>query len=245
MKRTITLLLSLGMLANMSVLSYGVIAQETKNSIYLPQDSWIIAKLQEKIDATHYVPADGWKERVSVGYTCMDSGAPDVEKMNSVLQNNRGVGLFIPLQKEKEWPAMELYAGVEFEKPYEIADIIKAVSATNQPTEGGNCKVDLYNSGSSWGVYDREIEAMEREQVSISQTDFIFNEATKIYQVNMDTYTYGYILEDKDGKKLFWCCKAANEFETGKFYKLADVLNAYKEYKEKTTGINSWYTHWV
>ena len=58
----------------------------------------------------------------------------------------------------------------------------------------------------------------------------------------MDDYTYGYILKDQKDKKLFWYCEAVKEFEKGKFYKLADILNAYKENKERTTGINN---RWV
>ena len=38
------------------------------------------------------------------------------------------MGLFIPL-KEEEWPSMELYAGVEFGKPYEVTDIVGAIAA--------------------------------------------------------------------------------------------------------------------
>ena len=245
MKKTTTLILALGMLASASTISYGAIAEQTKNSMYLPHNSWVVAKLQEKMDAAHYEPAEDWQNKISVGYTCVDSGAPTIETMSSVIQNSRGIGLFVPLQEEEGWPETELYAGVEFEKPYEIDDIVETIGAEEQPAEGGNCRIELYNSGSSLGAYDHEIAAMEGEQGNVSEEEFTFNAATKIYQVNMDTYTYGYILEDDQGRRQFWCCKAANEFEKGKFYKLADVLNAYKEYKERTTGISSWYTHWV
>lgn len=173
------------------------------------------------------------------------SGAPTIETMSSVIQNSRGIGLFVPLQEEEGWPETELYAGVEFEKPYEIDDIVETIGAEEQPAEGRYCKITLYNPVSGFETYDNEIAAMEGEQGNVSEEEFTFNAATKIYQVNMDTYTYGYILEDDQGRRLFWCCKAANEFEKGKFYKLADVLNAYKEYKERTTGISSWYTRWV
>lgn len=246
MKKATTLILSLGMLASNPAINYGAIAEGTKNSIYLPHNSWVIAKLEEKLANTHYKLADDWKDKVSVGYSCVDSGAPTVETMSSVIQNSRGAGLSIPLKKEEKWPAMRLSVRVEFEKPYEIADIVKAVSAENQPVEGV-CKITLYNSVSGFETYDHEIAAMEGEQGNVQETEFTFNTATKIYQVSMDGhgYTYGYILEDDQSRRLFWCCKAANEFEKGKFYKLADVLNAYKEYKERTTGIDSPYIRWV
>lgn len=50
MKKITTLVLSLGMLASTSVISYGEFSEETKNSIYLPHDSWVIAELEKKID---------------------------------------------------------------------------------------------------------------------------------------------------------------------------------------------------
>ena len=49
MKKTTTLLLSLGMLASTSAVIYGAIAEETKNSVYLPHNSWVVAELEEKI----------------------------------------------------------------------------------------------------------------------------------------------------------------------------------------------------
>ena len=124
MKKTTTLILALGMLASASTISYGAIAEQTKNSMYLPHNSWVVAKLQEKMDAAHYEPAEDWQNKISVGYTCVDSGAPTIETMSSVIQNSRGIGLFVPLQEEEGWPETELYAGVEFEKPYEIDDIV-------------------------------------------------------------------------------------------------------------------------
>lgn len=247
MKKATTLLLSLGMLASTSAVIYGAIAEETKNSVYLPHNSWVVAELEEKMTAAHYEPAEGWQDKVSVGYDCVDSGAPNPETMSSVIQNSRGAGLYIPLKKEEEWPEMWLSVEVKFEKPYEVTDIVKAVSAEEQPTEGGHCKIILYNPVSGFETYDNEIAAMEGEQGNVPEAEFTFNAATKIYQANMGGYgyTFGYILEDDQGRRLFWCCKAANEFEKGKFYKLADVLNAYKEYKKRTTGISSWYTRWV
>ena len=62
-----------------------------------------------------------------------------------------------------------------------------------------------------------------------------------MYQVSMDGYyyTFGCIFEDDQGRKLFWCRKAANEFRREKFYKLADVLNAYREYKTRRYGFST------
>lgn len=235
------------MLASTSAISYGAIAEETKNSVYLPHNSWVVAELEAKMTAEHFNPAEDWQNKIFVGYECVDSGAPTVETMSSVILNSSGAGLSIPLKKEEEYPEMWLSVGVKFEKPYEITDIVKVVSAEKQPEEGGLCKIILYNSVSGLEIYDDEIEAMKREQTSVPETEFTFDSSTKMYHVSMDgySYTFGYILEDNQGRKLFWCCNAVNEFEKRKFYKLADVLNAYKEYKERTTGINSWYTRWV
>lgn len=173
----------------------------------------MVAKLEEKMEAAHYEPAEDWQNKISVGYTCVDSGAPTVETMNSVIQSSYGAGISIPLKNGTHWFATDVYAGVEFEKPYEVTDIVKDISAEEQPVEGGSCKITLYNSGSNFETYDHEIAAMEREQGNVPEAEFTFNAATKIYQVNMDTYTYGYILEDDQGRRQFWCCKAANEFE--------------------------------
>lgn len=71
MKKTTTLILALGILASTSAISYGAIAEQTKNSMYLPHNSWVVAKLQEKIDAAHYEPAEDWQNKISVGYTCV------------------------------------------------------------------------------------------------------------------------------------------------------------------------------
>ena len=72
---------------------------------------------------------------------------------------------------------------------------------------------------------------MKQEQTEVPpEVNFTFNEKTKIYQVNMGTHTYDYILEDEQNRKLFSCCKSANEFKEKKFYKLAD-----EEYKRENT----------
>ena len=161
MKKTTTLILALGMLASTSAISYGAIAEETKKSIYLPHNSWVVAKLQEKMEAAHYEPAEGWQDKVSVGYDCVDSGAPNPETMSSVIRNSCGAGLHIPLKKEEEWPEMWLSVGVEFEKPYEIDDIVEVIRAKEQPEKGGYCKITLYNPVSGFETYDNEIVAME------------------------------------------------------------------------------------
>ena len=82
---------------------------------------------------------------------------------------------------------------------------------------------------------------MEREAANVPEEDFTFNAQTKMYQVSMDGYyyTFGCIFEDDQGRKLFWCRKAANEFRREKFYKLADVLNAYREYKTRRYGFST------
>ncbi len=245
MKKATTLLLSLGMLANSSIIGHCAIAPKAKNSVYLPHDSWVVAKLQEKMEAAHYEPAEGWKDKISVGYTCVDSGAPTVETMSSVIQSSWGAGISVPLKKGTHWFATDVYGGIKLEGSQDITNIIDVISAKEPPAGVRSCKVEIYNPGSNFETYDHEITAMEREQGSVLGTDFTFNDETKIYQVNMGIYTYGYILQDDQDRKLFWCCKAANDFEKGKFYKLADVLNAYKEYKERTMGINSGYTRWV
>ena len=245
MKKMTTLVLSLGMLASTSVISYGELTLETKNSIYLPRDSWVITKLEEKLATTHYKPTDDWKDKVSVGYGCTYSEAPDTKPISSVLIGSQGAGLVIPLKKEEDWSVTELYGDVKFENAYAVKDIVAAVSAPEPPAEGGYSMVKLCYSGSRLGAYEREMAAMEKEEVNVPEEDFTFNAQTKMYQVSMDGYTFGCIFEDDQGRKLFWCSKAINNFEEEKFYKLADVLNAYKDYKERTTGINSPYVRWV
>lgn len=234
MKKITTLVLSLGMLASTSAISYGIITPETKNSIYLPHDSWVIAELEKKIDPKYYTLTDDWKNKVFAGYTCVDSGASKTNKngITSIVKTDRGVGLAIPLKKGEGRLMTDLYAGIIFWKPDEITDIVAAVSAPEPPTEGECYQVELYNAGANFETYDEKIAAMEKEQANVPETDFTFNAQTRMYQVNMNTYTDGYILEDDQGRKLFWCHKAINNFEKGKFYKLADVLNAYRDFKE-------------
>ena len=242
MKKITTLVLSLGMLANISVISYGEFSEETKNSIYLPRDSWVITKLEEKLAAIRYKPADDWKDKVSVNYACVYSGAPKVETMSSVLRNSQGAGLVVPLKKEDGWTPEKYSASVGFENPNAIRDIVAAVSAPEPPVEGGHCKVELGNAFSTdLGADEREMATMEREAANVPEEDFTFNAQTKMHQVSMDGYyyTFGCIFEDDQGRKLFWCRKAANEFRREKFYKLADVLNAYREYKTRRYGFST------
>lgn len=68
MKRITTLLLSLEMLANFPLIGHCAITQETKDSMYLPHNSWIVSKLEEKIHTAHYQPARDWQNKISVGY---------------------------------------------------------------------------------------------------------------------------------------------------------------------------------
>ena len=246
MKKVVITLLSLGMLANFSLIGHCAITQEAKDSLYLPNNSWVLNKLEEKLTGTAYHPVENWKDKVSIGYACVDSGAPNPETIPSVLKTSGTIGVAIPLDAAQEELGMDLlFAGIEFEKSFEIEDIVEVLNDTEQPTAGGDCKVSIYNSGSGGDTYDAEITAMGKEQANIGAEDFTFDNQTKIYLAHMGDYTYGYILKDQNDKKLFWCCKAVNEFEKGKFYKLADVLNAYKDDKERTTGINSPYVRWV
>lgn len=241
MKKITTLVLSLGMLASTSVISYGEFSEETKNSIYLPHDSWVIAELEKKIDPRYYTLTDDWKNKVFAGYTCVDSGASKTNKngITSIVKTDRGVGLAIPLKKGEGRLMTDLYAGIIFWKPDEITDIVAAVSGPEPPTEGECYQVELYNAGANFETYDEKIAAMEKEQANVPEEDFTFNAQTRMYQVNMNTYTDGYILKDDQGRKLFWCHKAINNFEKGKFYKLADVLNAYREYKTRRYGFST------
>ncbi|MGN1034631.1 MAG: hypothetical protein ACI4PK_03485 [Oscillospiraceae bacterium] len=62
--------------------------QKKQNRIYLSHNSWVVAKLEEKIEAAHYKPAEGRQDKVSVGYDCLDSGAPNPETMSSVIRNS-------------------------------------------------------------------------------------------------------------------------------------------------------------
>ena len=162
--------------------------------------------------------------------------------MSSVLRNSQGAGLNIPLKEEMHGPTTTLGANVEFEKPYAIKDIVAAVSAPEPPVEGGHGIIELSTSAiTDFGAYEREMVAMEKEAVNVPEEDFTFNAQTKIYQVDMDDhyYTFGYIFEDDQGRKLFWCRYPANNFEEEKFYKLADVLNAYREYKTRRYGFST------
>ena len=81
---------------------------------------------------------------------------------------------------------------------------------------------------------------MEREAAKVPEEDFTFNAQTKMYQVSMDGYyyTFGCIFEDDQGRKLFWCRKAANEFRREKFYKLADEEDTDSAHVEFKKGID-------
>jgi hypothetical protein len=232
---------SVGMLFSVGAFGVRAIDNEAKKSVYLPSTSWVISVLGPMLTpANGYNTAAGWEEKVIVAYGCVDSGAPDSAEMSSVLKK-KTVGLTVPMADEPLIGPAALSVTVEFKDEQE--DIKTVMTGTQAPAEA-EYSVRLLNLGSA-GHYEKEIEKMTEEQVHVLVTDFTFDNQVEICSAGMDVYTWGYVLEDKDKKKLFWCCHEVGPFEGGKFHPLNEVLDAYKRYKKNRKELDAGHTQWV
>ena len=231
MKKLVVTLIATGVLSvvNGAVVGFGL-PESAKNSVYLPNNSWVIDKLQGKFAARPgYNPVESWKDNVMVTYECVDSGTPEeAGDISAIFKKTKTVGLSVPMEDEPFVGPMASSVEVKFKEA--IVNIrAKMVETTAQPAE--SCDLELLNLGSD-GAYKKEMEKMALEEVTVPASEFTFDNETKVYSAGMDTYTWGYILEDKDGKRLFWCCHEVGEFKEGKFRKLADVLEGYKKFEK-------------
>jgi hypothetical protein len=242
MKKFMVEAVAAGMLFGMNAFGVCAIDEPVKKSVYLPSNSWVISVLESMLTPeSGYTPAVGWQEKVIVAYGCVDSGALGSTEMSAVFKKTKTVGLTVPMANDPLIGPAALSVKVELKD--EPADIKVAMVDTVAPG-ADQYSMRFLNLGSA-GHYEKEITKMAGEQDKVQEADFTFNGQVEIYSVGMDVYTWGYVLKDRDNKKLFWCCHGVGPFKEAKFYKLSEVLNAYKEYEEKSKELNGYNTRWI
>ncbi len=250
-KKFVSMLLVLTTLINLNARFYAhALTANSLKSAYINKDSWLIKELEERLNERHNPSKDEyWKEKVLVGYECIDERYPASEDMVDILKKDDVVALSIPMGYDDflEDDA-ELAASIKFEKP--VADIVGVLNSPEHPIADVKYTIDFYNLGDNVDDYVKEIDKLGKAITNALAKhddvvqDFDFESDVKIYVANIEHYTYGFILVDKDDKKLFWCRKAVREFEKSKLYKLKDVLDAHATFARNLAEMLSGHRGW-
>ena len=252
MRKISAILLILGMVFNLNLVSRCTyISPESLKSAYINKDSWLIKELEEKLSERHNPSKDEhWKEKVLVGYECIDERYPASGDMVDILKKDNVVALSIPMGYDDflEDDA-ELAASIKFEGP--VANIVEVLNSPDHPMADVKYTIDFYNLGDNVDDYVKEIDKLGKAITNALAThddvvqSFDFENDVKIYVANIKRYTYGFILVDRNNEKLFWCRKAVREFEKDKLYKLKDVLDAHAKFArnlaEMLNGHRGWF----
>ncbi|MBQ3067575.1 MAG: hypothetical protein IJC97_00820 [Oscillospiraceae bacterium] len=253
-KKFVSMLLVLTTLIHLNArfYTYALTANSLK-SAYINKNSWLIKELEEKMEAEEEASEDGdWKEKVVAIYKCVDGEFPASGDMVDILKKDDMVALSIPMGEDSLLgKGTELGAAVKFSKP--VSDVEKVLNS-DKLEEGLQCEIELYNLVNSTDKYMDEIKKIEEVVAKDKSTtederdptlkDFDFENDVRIYAVTIKRYTYGFILVDKDDKKLFWCRKTVREFEKNKLYKLKDVLDAHATFARNLAEMLSGHRGW-
>jgi hypothetical protein len=234
MRKFIVSLVVAEILSVMSAIgSFGLDAA-AKKSIYLPNNSWVISKLEAKLQELSYSPAEGWKDSVVASYDCVDSMVPEADgEVSTIFKKTNTIGLYVSMKNDPFLGTAVLSVEVKFKKP--VDDIVTKIKASEAPAaEEYELKISNLGSG---GLCERELGKMEEKEADVLAQDFTFDAQTKVYSAGMGSYTQGFVLVDKNNKKMFWCCKEVGKFKEGEFYKLNDVLDGYKKYEQATKDL--------
>jgi hypothetical protein len=211
--------------------------EQTKKSIYLPETSWVIPKIEEQFGKI-YKGKQNWNKEVSLGYSCIDHKVAEVEANPiKVFASTQKVSLRIPITfnfadgEEVDIGDLFLSMVITFDKPI---DNIKHVMIQDHVSEELKYHIEVINPSSR--DCKEEIEKMatkETDDAKAQEIGLANNVDIEIFPVSMGTYTWGYALIAPNKNPLFWCRQGVDTYEEDKFYELKEVLNSYWKYVEK------------
>ncbi len=254
MKKISVILLILGMVFNLNLVSHcAYISPEALKSAYVNESSWLIDKLEEKIEESGDIDlstCSNWKKEVLATYRCIDEKSPDSDNIADILKNDEIVNLAIQVGNDDFLEdAAKLTASIEFKT--HVDNITEAINSITEPANM-EYEIKLYGLSCDPDGYTQKIQRLEETIKKVKESgnpnpvvgDFCFDENTKIYISVIEDYTYGFILVDNSNNKLFWCCKTVREFEEGQLYKLSDVLDAHKKFVKNMADFKSGRIGW-
>jgi hypothetical protein len=219
-------------------------SENSKNSIYLPNNSWVINKLYANLQSTMHANSLHleWRKKVLINYNCVKTGVPEGEfEFRKILEGDC-IGLIIPMKDDDPFMgSVALQAIIRFGNYVENEDLIGIMQATAEPRIAYEIKIMSNIVSNSHQCNMAKMQEKERDQIVVDM-GFVFDDNVKLYSVNMGRCSEGYVLKDSQNHLLFWCCRGFWDFSREQFYNFKDVLNSYKEYNKqycKNIGI-SW-----
>jgi hypothetical protein len=235
MKKFLTVLVSACISFGCFSITGSCITTQAKESVYLPESSWVIAIMEAKLTAEGYAGGTDWKKKIVMGHSCVVEKIfeDDITDPKTTFEKANVVKLSVPVQENPFTTATNLSVEVKFEQPIDVETIMKS-----QTAPAIAYKIKLLNLAPS-GECEGEIGEIESKEANATAKGFVFDEKTKIYSAKIGTYSWGYILVDSNQKVLFWCCHEAGEYKKENFYNLKDVLNSYWKSMEKLKELQS------
>ncbi|MDR0614911.1 MAG: hypothetical protein LBF82_03015 [Lactobacillales bacterium] len=217
------------------------LSEAAKSSVYLPRDSWVIARVEAKMQQKGRIPQDNWKEKTMVSYSYLQG---NVENNNIIaVLDNTTAHLAVPIKEGGDIDPTIVSVALKFFKPVENIDAVVRAQLPPKDTDGSEipCEISTWNPGSNG--YFRDMQSIEAAERNV-QLPFLFNnEETKLYSVGLGVYSSGYILIDSRGQMLFWCNRAFDSFKKNQFYNLGDVLTGYRNYVARKSLSRG--PHWI